>query len=77
MSGKVPAEDMTQARLEVMAKIEAVTEGKGPEEQKSYPKSLLAQALPLLEECPRTSCAYCEHIARSEAERNKEVLQGE
>lgn len=73
MGGKVPAEDMTEEREQLLADAVQVLAG-----DKSIDKKQIIRDLALAaEECPRTSCAYCEHIARSERDREKEVLQGE
>ena len=73
MGGKVPAEEMTPWRVRLLADGWAVLNGDKSIDKKQVIRDLLRAA----EECPRTSCAYCEHIARSEAQRQAEVGEAE
>ena len=74
MSGKVPAEHMNAERIALLVRANDI-------EGRSVSKSQLLHLVALLagaaSECPRTECAYCEHQARSEEAKTKEVLQGE
>lgn len=70
MGGQVPAQDMTGERLQLLAEAMVLVET--PDRDK-WParkdvRGLIERLVHAAERCPRTSCAYCEHIARSEAD---------
>jgi uncharacterized protein YutE (UPF0331/DUF86 family) len=73
MSGKVPLTEMTQGRRDLLEK--AIEKYKGMEE--SEDKDLLFALIVAAEICPRTTCAFCEHIARSEAQQQSKSEVGE
>jgi hypothetical protein len=75
VSGKVPPGDMPQDRIKLLDKAkEAFTNGNF---SKSGMVSIIESLYYAAIECPRMSCTYCEHIARSEAQRQSQVGEAE
>lgn len=68
MGGKVPAEEMTEDRLLIMAEVEEmIVTSKGRTARDRKVTLLLKRLYPYLETCPRIGCATCSFMAKHEA----------
>lgn len=74
MSGKVPAEKMTKARVDLVVRANDI---EGRSVSKSQLLALIENLAAAAIECPRIECAYCEHQARSEAQQQAQVGEAE
>lgn len=77
-SSPIPDQDMAEERKLLLARIDVALTAKTPNRLKAKElEQLLAQAQKLLQLCPSTSCAFCEHMPRSAAGKEQETTTGD
>lgn len=73
MGGKVPPEDMDPERVSLLRLAKSAAK----DMHKNHLLDLVRALTDAAQECPRSSCAFCEHQSRAEAQKQRQSHVGE